>query len=136
MAKILFVEDEIHFNQRYIELLRDDLQHEVDIAQDGSEALEKLCMEKYDLILLDIMMPQGEKIGQAVNGSQTGIEILRRLRNGAIENADRNIPVIVFSAVAEREDMREIESLDVSDYLKKPVRFDELKIAIETILSH
>lgn len=76
---------------------------DVDIAEDGSIALEKLDSEKYDLVILDLMIP---KI--------SGEEVLKQIR------ATSNLPVIVVTAKVNEEDVLRGFRYGADDYIKKP----------------
>ena len=78
-TKILVVEDYM-LNQELIEAMLNGMGVEVDIAEDGSEALEKLEKYDYDLILMDVMMPD-------MDGYETTQKI-REMEKG------KNIPII------------------------------------------
>ena len=62
MAKILVVEDDKFLQELYVELLSDE-GYEVEYVNDGEAALEKLNSTLYDLILLDIMLPNKDGLG-------------------------------------------------------------------------
>ena len=108
MAKILVVEDEEKI-ARFIEL---ELQHEgyeTDKAADGRTGLEMAESGGYDLMLLDIMLPQ-----------LNGLEVLRRLRRTS------NMPVIMLTA--RDAVMDKVSGLDMGadDYITKPFAIEEL----------
>lgn len=114
--KILVVEDELKIS-RFIEL---ELKHEgylVEQAYDGREGLLKASEGKFDLILLDIMLP-------FING----IEVLRRIR----KNSD--VPVIILTA--KDETMDKVMGLDMGadDYVTKPFAIEELLARIRVAL--
>ncbi len=75
-------------------------------AENGREALDKIAQERFDLVLLDIMMPD-------VNG----YEVLRRLKS---DPATRDIPVLMISALSEFESVVRCIELGAEDYLPKP----------------
>jgi class 3 adenylate cyclase len=75
-------------------------------AENGREALERVAQERFDLILLDIMMPE-------ING----YEVLKRLKTDA---ATRDIPVLMISALSEFESVVRCIELGAEDYLPKP----------------
>jgi class 3 adenylate cyclase/CheY-like chemotaxis protein len=75
-------------------------------ANNGREALDKIAQERFDLVLLDIMMPE-------VNG----YEVLKRLK---IDPATRDIPVLMISALSEFESVVRCIELGAEDYLPKP----------------
>ena len=76
---ILFIDDESWSVKAYFEKLQDhDL--EVDLALDGDEAIARMQLQRYDLVVLDIKLPLGEKIGIDVESRKAGEVLLRRLR--------------------------------------------------------
>ena len=100
--KILVVEDEhgiAIMEKNY--LIKNGF--DVDIAEDGSIALEKLEAEEYDLVILDLMIP---KI--------SGEEVLKQIR------ANSNLPVIVVTAKVNEEDVLRGFRYGADDYIKKP----------------
>lgn len=106
--KILLVEDERQMSM-FIEM---ELTHEgykVDTAYDGREALKKAENTEYDLILLDIMIP-----------NLNGIEVCRRIRQFS------SVPIIMLTAKSDIPDR--VLGLDVgaNDYLTKPFAIEEL----------
>lgn len=114
--KILIIEDEIKI-ARFLEL---ELKYEgyiVSQCHDGREGLDKATNEKFDLILLDIMLP-----------SLNGLEVLRRLRQVSA------IPVIMLTA--KDEIMDKVTGLDIGadDYMTKPFAIEELLARIRTAL--
>ena len=117
MNKILLVDDEIEIteiNKRYLE----QGGYDIDIANDGKEALEKYKRNKYSLIITDIMMPNVD-----------GYEFIERLRE-----SKNNTPVIMLTAKDTLED--KIVGLDsgADDYIVKPFEFDELLARIRVLM--
>lgn len=86
-------------------------------AQDGHEALEKLRKEEYDLIILDVMMPD-------MNGYQTCMEI-RRLTNA---------PILFLSARTQDGDKTLGFASGGDDYLEKPFSYSELIARVKALL--
>ncbi|GKX65975.1 response regulator transcription factor [Inconstantimicrobium mannanitabidum] len=106
--KILLVEDEKQMSM-FIEM---ELAHEgytVDLAYDGREALNKVESTEYDLILLDIMIP-----------NLNGMEVCRRIRQFS------NVPIIMLTAKSDISD--KVLGLDggANDYITKPFAIEEL----------
>lgn len=89
----------------------------VESAYSGEEALSKLQLKKPDIILLDVCMP-------GMDGEVT----LQRIRE-----IDREIPVIMTTAICEESTVKETIKLGVSGYLIKPFSLEKLH---ETILKH
>lgn len=92
--------------------------HKVITANNAREAIFKLLSEKPTLILLDIRMPEID-----------GIECLR-----IIKILDKEVPVIMVSAVTDLDKAREAMELGAMDYLAKPLGFEALEMAINTYL--
>jgi DNA-binding response OmpR family regulator len=116
MKKILLVEDEKNIVLGVTICLRSS-GLEVDVAEDGAEALQKISLSKPDLILLDLVMPK-----------LNGLDALKSMK----ENEDtKDIPVIVLSARAQEEDIRKAMELGAADYMAKPFRPVELLAVIK-----
>jgi two-component system response regulator ArlR len=106
--KILLVEDEKQMAM-FIEMELDHEGYKVDLAYDGREGLNLSEKSEYNLILLDIMIPE-------ING----IEVCRRIRKGS------EVPIIMLTAKSDISD--KVLGLDVgaNDYLTKPFAIEEL----------
>lgn len=116
MQKILIVEDEEKM-ARFVELELKHEGYETEKAADGRIGLEMAESGKYDLIILDIMLP-------ALNG----IEVLRRLRKTS------DVPVILLTA--RDAVMDKVSGLDMgaNDYMTKPFAIEELLARIRAVL--
>ena len=116
MARILVVEDEAKI-ARFIELELAHEGYEIDKAEDGRAGLELALSRDFDLILLDIMLPQ-----------ISGMEVLRRLRRV------RDTPVILLTA--RDAVMDKVAGLDAGadDYITKPFAIEELLARIRVTL--
>lgn len=116
MKRILIVDDE----PSLIKGLRFNLEqqdgYQVDEALDGEQALDMFAAGKYDLILLDLMLPKID-----------GMEVCQRIRSVS------NVPIIMLTA--KDDDMDKIMGLEfgADDYLTKPFNMLELKARIKTI---
>ena len=116
MARILVVEDEAKI-ARFVEL---ELSHEgygIEKAEDGRAGLELALSHDFDLILLDVMLPQ-----------ISGMEVLRRLRR------EKDTPVILLTA--RDAVMDKVAGLDAGadDYITKPFAIEELLARIRVAL--
>ena len=91
--------------------------YETDSAEDGEEALNKIFSERYDIVLLDLMLPKID-----------GLDVCLRIR----EKSD--IPIIMLTCKGELVD--EIQGLDygADDYISKPYNVLDVKARIKTIL--
>lgn len=113
--KLLVVDD----NMDAVELLFDRLEMEgflVDVAYDGEECLRKIGGSVYDLIVLDIMMPE-------VNG----FEVLQKLKEKDVLSS---MPVVISSACSTEEDIQKGYDLGAVGYIVKPYKIPDLIDAI------
>ena len=117
MQKILIVEDEPSMRLG----LKDNLEfesYEVDIAEDGQLALDKINGTAYDLILLDVMLP---KI--------SGFDVCKKMRKDG-----NSTPVILLTAKGEEIDKVLGLELGADDYITKPFSLRELLARIKAVL--
>lgn len=117
MKKILIVEDELNM----ITGLKDNLEfegYEVDTATEGKTGLEKVTGGKYDLILLDVMLPE-----------VSGFDICKTARKKGV-----NTPIILLTAKGEEIDKVLGLELGADDYITKPFSLRELLARIKAIL--
>lgn len=116
MTKILIVEDEQNL-ARFIELELEHEHYNVDIENDGKLGLEKALTNNYDLILLDLMLPN-------ING----LEICRQIRQ------NQSTPIIIITAKSDTYD--KVAGLDygADDYIVKPFDIEELLARIRAML--
>ena len=103
--KVLVVED-IALNQLLMKTLLDDFEFESDIAGNGIIAIEKLKSKSYDIILMDLQMPE-------MNGFET-TEYIRKKMNS-------NIPIIALTADVTTVDLAICKEVGMNDYIAKPV---------------
>ena len=115
--KLLLVEDSLQLNKALSTVLKRN-SFVVDSAFDGEEALLFLDQYKYDVIILDIMLPK-------VNG----LEVLKTARSKKI-----NTPSIMLTAKSTTEDKITGLDLGADDYLPKPFIVDELLARIRALL--
>lgn len=117
MSKILIVEDELsiaELEKDYLELSS----FEVDIETDGQNGLERVLSEDYDMLILDLMLPEID-----------GFEICKRVRE------EKNIPILMVSA--KKDDIDKIRGfgLGADDYITKPFSPSELVARVKAHLA-
>ena len=111
---ILLVEDNI-LNQRITTFSLKKFNHEVDIANNGLEAVNKYREKDYDVILMDIMMPVMDGI--------TATKTIRSLKHPDAET----IPIIAMTANAFREDKEKCLAAGMNAHLAKPIKIENIK---------
>lgn len=114
MSKILIVEDELPMLQG----LKDNLEFEnytVDTAEEGQKGLDKVLNNQYDLILLDVMLP-----------NVSGFDICKAARKKGIDT-----PIIMLTAKGEEIDKVLGLELGADDYMTKPFSLRELLARIK-----
>ncbi len=116
MSKILIIEDEEKIT-RFMELELSHEGYETDKATNGREGLEKIESGGYDLVILDIMLPE-----------LNGIEVLRRARRTT------DVPVILLTARDSVTDKVSGLDMGANDYITKPFAIEELLARIRAIL--
>lgn len=114
--KVLVVEDE-HKIANSIKKGLEQENYVVDIAYDGSEGFDLASAEKYDLIILDLMLP-----------GMDGMEICEKLRE-----QKNQTPILVLTAKGQLEDKVEGLNSGADDYLVKPFAFIELLARIRAL---
>jgi len=117
--KILVIDDD----EIVVHVLKELLSQEgldIESASDGLEGLSKAKEVKPDLILLDISMPK-----------MNGLETCRRLKNG---NGTSGIPVVMFTALADRDSRLTALKAGANDFLSKPVDNTELLVRVNNLL--
>lgn len=103
--KVLVVED-IALNQLLMKTLLDDFGFERDIAANGKIAIEKLQNTSYDIILMDLQMPE-----------MNGFEATEYIRN----TMNSGIPIIALTADVTTVDLAKCKAVGMNDYIAKPV---------------
>jgi CheY-like chemotaxis protein len=120
--KILLAEDN-ELNQQVVQHFLARRGHAVQVAKDGREALAALEKGSFDLLLLDVHMPE-------LDGFRV-VEAVRRRE----QTTARHLPVVALTARSMKGDRERCLQAGMDDYLSKPVRRDELFATIERVLS-
>lgn len=114
-SKILIVDDE-YSGRQTLESVLEGEGYELDMAENGMEAIEKAKTGMPDVILLDVMMP-----------GMTGFEVCQRVRN---DPKVAEIPIIVLTALDDRESMLTALKSGADDFISKPFDRYELRARI------
>lgn len=113
IKNILLAEDNIE-NQQLMSDMMEFLDYNLDIAKDGKETIEKWKNKQYDLIIMDIHMPE-------MDGYQAS-KIIRELENKKKDNS--HIPILAVTASATISDRDKCYKAGMDYYLSKPITID------------
>ncbi|PCN44998.1 DNA-binding response regulator [Brevibacillus laterosporus] len=114
--RVLIVDDEKEIRDLLRKYLEREL-YQVDVAVNGEEALQMFEKKKYNLLILDVMMPKID-----------GIEVCRRLRNKT------NIPILMLTAKDHEIDKILGLSMGADDYITKPFSINEVVARVKAIM--
>jgi CheY-like chemotaxis protein len=115
--RVLHVDDD-PMNLRVVEEILSAFGHHAVKAASGREALEHLGRQAFDVVLMDIHMPE-----------MSGIEVVRRLR--ASIGPERNTPVIALTADVLSHSMAEYLAMGFNDFVAKPIMVSVLRDAVQ-----
>lgn len=116
MDKILIVEDDSNISLLQREYL-EKAGYEVDVRSSGKDGLEAALQNKYNLIILDIMLPEMD-----------GITVCEKIRDV------NDVPIIIISAREEEKDKIEALGAGADDYMTKPFSFGEMAARVQAHL--
>ncbi len=117
--RILLAEDNL-VNQKLALRLLEQMGYRADLASNGIEALESVARQTYDLVLMDVQMPEMD-----------GLEASRRINSGYPEG-DRP-QIVAMTANAMQGDREMCLDAGMDDYIAKPIRVEELVAALTRI---
>jgi len=115
--KIMLAEDDINLGsllKQYLNVKN----YQVDLYTDGEKAFQGFIKNKYDLCIVDIMMPKKDGFTLATE----------------IKQVNKDIPVIFLTAKTLKEDVLQGFKIGADDYMTKPFNMDELLLRIEAVL--
>jgi CheY-like chemotaxis protein len=117
--KILVVDDEPSLRELVVVTLGDAYAY-VEVG-DGDAALEQLRADRYDLVIIDVMMP-----------GRSGIDVLREMRS---DDALRDVPVVVMSAWQSSQDIDAALAAGANGFLAKPFLIDDLESTVREVIA-
>ncbi|MDR3531983.1 MAG: response regulator [Rhodopila sp.] len=115
----ILVADDVAINRQVAAGLLTKLGHQVDVANDGAEAVEKVKVTDYDLVLMDVQMPR-------MNGI-AGTETIR-----ALQGPRSAVPIIAMTAKAMEGDRATLLAAGMNDYIAKPFTLGQLTELMES----
>ncbi len=120
--RVLVAEDESVSTMVLGRLLREN-GHDFELAVDGAQALEMLAESVFDILLLDIQMPEA-----------SGLEVARSIRMGTVPGVDRNVPIVAVTALAMDRDREACLAAGMDAVVTKPFTARELLDAMGSAL--
>ncbi len=118
-GRILVIDDEPDIRESLYDLLTLEGNYKVEMAQNGAEGLRKLELRPYDLVLLDLMMPD-----------ISGMEVLKQVRE-----RDKETPIFLITAYGSLDAAVSALKAGANDYFPKPFDTSKLLIEIERMIS-
>lgn len=115
--RILFLEDDVNLNETVTEFLSEH-DYEIDSVYDGTSAEDKIYEKQYDLLLLDVNVPD-----------LNGFELLKQSR----QNENRT-PAIFLTSLNSIDDVSQGYESGCDDYIRKPFELKELLLRVETLI--
>jgi signal transduction histidine kinase/HPt (histidine-containing phosphotransfer) domain-containing protein/ActR/RegA family two-component response regulator len=112
--RVLLAEDHVH-NQRLMEMILDRAGHRMDLAENGREAVERFAAGRYDVVLMDMEMPEMD-----------GYQAVQRIRALEREQGRARTPVVALTAHAFAEAVRKSLEAGCDRHLSKPLRRGDL----------
>ncbi|MBL0318247.1 MAG: response regulator [Alphaproteobacteria bacterium] len=109
----ILVADDYIVNQELVKEMLEMMECEVDVADDGKETLDMFNENEYDIIFLDIQMPEMD-----------GYEVARRIRQVA---KGKQIPIVAITANALVGDREKCLDAGMNDYMPKPIKGERLE---------
>ncbi|HRE41561.1 MAG TPA: response regulator [Ignavibacteria bacterium] len=112
--KVLYAEDNV-MNQFFIKKLFAKWKIEYDVVCNGREAVDFIVKRDYDIVLVDLQMPELD-----------GFEVAKFIRTDNISGFNKDVPIIAFTADISPETKTKVLSTGMNDYLTKPFKQDDL----------
>jgi len=112
----VLVVDDNALNCLTMKAMLEKMGHRADFATDGLKALTQLTQKPYDLVFMDIMMPNVD-----------GLEATQAIRNGDCGEVHRDIPIVATTAFSNAGDRERFLKAGMNHYLSKPVDPDEMR---------
>jgi signal transduction histidine kinase/DNA-binding response OmpR family regulator len=122
-GRVLLVEDSM-VNQAVAQDMLQNLGIGADLAVNGSEAVEAVCRDTYDLVLMDCQMPE-------MDGYAATQQIRELEERGAVRlSSGRRLPIVALTAHAAARDREQCLAVGMDDYLHKPFSLEQLQAVL------
>jgi PAS domain S-box-containing protein len=122
--RVLVVEDNA-INRRIVVRVLERAGHEVDVAMDAIESIEKLRARRYDAVLMDVQMP-----------GMDGLEATAIIRDPDSDVLDHGVPIIALTARAMPGDRELCMAAGMNSYVTKPLKANDVLTALDEAVQH
>ena len=119
---LALVADDDFLNQKYVEQILNQNGIETVLASDGKQALDRILAQEFDILLLDIRMPE-----------MTGVEVMEYVRT-QLPSPAKHTPIIALTANAYESDIKRYLDAGATSYMSKPYSAEELLNTIHTAI--
>ncbi|GAB7078360.1 response regulator [Megalodesulfovibrio paquesii] len=120
--RVLLVEDE-DVSRIFAKVFLEKQGHTVETALNGLQALEKLAASRFDVVLMDVQMPEMD-----------GLTAAREIRAGT-SGVDRDVPIVALTVFSSAEDRDRVKQAGMDEYISKPVDAERLDRALRRALA-
>jgi len=120
---ILLVDD-VEINRELAKIMLEKLGHQVVLASDGQEALDKVRGAQFDLVFMDIQMPVMD-----------GFEATSEIRSYELAHQRQPLPIVAMTAYALQGDKERCLAAGMDDYIAKPIKEENLRTVIERFVT-
>jgi CheY-like chemotaxis protein len=114
ILNVLLIENDLT-NSYTLQKILEQKGHKVSIVSKGKEVLLQLQNSNYDIVLIDVCLPD-----------MNGIELTKLIRSGGEYSFNKNIPIIGLSAKADPQEMKECIDVGMNEYITKPINSELL----------
>ncbi len=121
--RVLLCDDNV-VNQKVALRLLQQMGYKADVAANGVECLQALERLPYDIIFMDVQMPE-------MDGIEATRQIRERQKNGAPGNFKSNVAIVAMTANAMQGDREKCIAAGMDDYLSKPIRPEDIRKVLE-----
>jgi two-component system, sensor histidine kinase len=123
MPRQVLLAEDTEMNRMLVRILLTRMGFEVDEVENGQQAVDALARKRYDLVLMDCMMPVMD-----------GYEATRILRAREAEAGQERVPVIALTASAIAGDRERCRQAGMDDYMTKPFQVDDFTAIVQRYL--
>ncbi len=116
--RVLVAEDNV-LNQTFARTILEEAGHSVTLAENGREALDALANNEFDVVFMDVQMPEMD-----------GLEAVRRIRDGEAGESARSVPIVAATAFATPGDREKCIEAGMNGYVVKPMSSTDLLQAV------